>query len=486
MRYTNILLEYDRSKTLANYIDAVEKRMRQDRNAFTQWQQEADEGMGLADFAMDKFEAVDPTSKKMFVRYLVHWYATGSMRYLEDASKAHDAIMLFVKFANKIKSNNALYRKEMAAGETPTVTEISTDFSRMTFSEFLDLGDELGGVKSKAVMRREEEQVFYDTRQADLVYNGPDMKIVSLKSQEAANYFGRSTRWCTTSENDSMFDHYIQSGPLFVILFKGEDRRWQFQFETDQFMDERDEELHENAPLFKKVMKHFQKYLIDRFTAKHRDMPGMNIRFVENPSDEVCIAAVAENSSAIRVIDNPSDRVIKAAIEYHPNSIKNMIQQPEWAQELVVSMNGSYIKWVYEPTEKIQLMAIARDPSNINNIVKPSLAAQLAAVRADGYQIANIAHPSPEVQMAAVQQSTRSLQYIDYPDEAVCLYCVQKNGMSIAYLKGKQKYLTPEVQRAAVSNNPEAISFITNPTPEVQKIALKARSASLRLSREPY
>jgi hypothetical protein len=71
----------------------------------------------------------------------------------------------------------------------------------------------------------------------------------------ASCFFGRNTRWCTTSrdKNDNMFNAYAKDGPLFVILDKQSNKRWQFHFDLgqsmelrmqqNQFMDEKDHEV---------------------------------------------------------------------------------------------------------------------------------------------------------------------------------------------------------------------------------------------------
>jgi hypothetical protein len=72
------------------------------------------------------------------------------------------------------------------------------------------------------------------------VCNTEKMKIVKLYSMAASCYFGKNTRWCTTSrdKNDNMFNAYNDDGDIFVILDKANNRRWQFFFCTTITPDE--------------------------------------------------------------------------------------------------------------------------------------------------------------------------------------------------------------------------------------------------------
>jgi hypothetical protein len=79
-------------------------------------------------------------------------------------------------------------------------------------------------------------------KQAEVVYDGPDYKIVIPKTKEASCYFGMNTQWCTAAKNSyNAFADYNTSGPLYIILDKKNNERWQFHFgSAPQFMDETD------------------------------------------------------------------------------------------------------------------------------------------------------------------------------------------------------------------------------------------------------
>jgi hypothetical protein len=52
---------------------------------------------------------------------------------------------------------------------------------------------------------------------------------------------GSGTEWCTaTGKTRSNFDSYISSGPLFIFLKPGSNEKYQFNYETNSFMNEDD------------------------------------------------------------------------------------------------------------------------------------------------------------------------------------------------------------------------------------------------------
>jgi hypothetical protein len=51
-------------------------------------------------------------------------------------------------------------------------------------------------------------------------FDGKDIKIYKLKTQEEACYYGQGTKWCTAASKNNMFDYYNQDDDLYVIIPK--------------------------------------------------------------------------------------------------------------------------------------------------------------------------------------------------------------------------------------------------------------------------
>ena len=58
-------------------------------------------------------------------------------------------------------------------------------------------------------------------------------------------HLGSGTEWCTaTGKDDGYFLDYIKQGPLYVIINKNNPKeKYQFSYESNQFMDAEDSEI---------------------------------------------------------------------------------------------------------------------------------------------------------------------------------------------------------------------------------------------------
>lgn len=76
---------------------------------------------------------------------------------------------------------------------------------------------------------------------AYFIYEDDIWKVVIPKSYEASCYWGQGTEWCTaTRETDEWYKYYSKQGPLFININKQNGEKYQFHFESEQFMDKDD------------------------------------------------------------------------------------------------------------------------------------------------------------------------------------------------------------------------------------------------------
>jgi hypothetical protein len=99
-------------------------------------------------------------------------------------------------------------------------------------------------------------QEYADIKNPDIKYNvilnTDNIKVVQLLNNEASCKYGAHTKWCTTSENDNMFDYYNKQGKLYVIIPKHpsyKDEKYQFLLPNNHsinsisLMNEQDEPI---------------------------------------------------------------------------------------------------------------------------------------------------------------------------------------------------------------------------------------------------
>ena len=90
-----------------------------------------------------------------------------------------------------------------------------------------DLSDDSKPVRKQSKAKANLEKVYEDN----------EWVVYVPHSHEAARRGGEGTHWCTASENDYCYNYYSEDGPLYINVRKSDGAKFQFHFESDQFMD---------------------------------------------------------------------------------------------------------------------------------------------------------------------------------------------------------------------------------------------------------
>ena len=93
-----------------------------------------------------------------------------------------------------------------------------------------DLSDDFKPVRKQSNAKSNLEKVYEDGTWVVYVPH----------SHEASRRGGEGTHWCTASENPHYYNMYSKQGPLYINLRKSDNTKFQFHFETRQFMDSND------------------------------------------------------------------------------------------------------------------------------------------------------------------------------------------------------------------------------------------------------
>lgn len=175
----------------------------------------------------NKLEQADPTENKQYLSWLINVYLSGNLLE-EDIYKANEALTSFTKNKEKIpvEQRNINY-----------------------FSDLTTLFEVVAKYASNEEMSASEKEKIIKLEGAEQVYDSPNWKIIIPKTKDAACLYGKSTKWCTASQDSNRFDYYSKNGPLFILINKQitNDRdvfkKYQFHFESEQFMDTLDRRI---------------------------------------------------------------------------------------------------------------------------------------------------------------------------------------------------------------------------------------------------
>ena len=406
-------------------------------------------------------DEIDPTGNSKYTKWIVARFVdpNGGIRFIEDLSKLTEPMTRYARLTQ--------------SGAIPANSRDINQFKDMT--SFLNLMDQYAEKKTGREERQDEEQELIKSGQAVLYKDTGALKIMIPKTEEAAKFYGRGTRWCTAGDKDNRFDYYNKQGPLYDIIFRGSGVKWQFHFETGQFMDEQDLPLHPD--LVKSISGLFSE---DKWMSTVQRF-GRAIRYIDNPSEAMQMDAVEGNGNAIEYIKNPSEAMQLAAVSENGYAIRFIKNPSEAIQLAAVSENGYAVDYIENPSEAIQLAAVRDKWSAIRNIKNPSEAVQLVAVNNYAHVIEYIENPSEAVQIAAVDEDAYVIEYIKNPTEAAQMAAVKHNGYAIRYIKNPSE----AVQLAAVNENWRSIDLIKNPTEAVQMAAVKRNANAIDYIKNP-
>jgi hypothetical protein len=216
MRVQNLLVEYVR-------VDPkkLEQRLKQEY----EWQSlhpetAEDEGLTTPEGLARYLERFDPSPKSKYVNWMLQRYIQGGIVRLEDIGNG---------------VTQALERFE----ELKNAKKLGADAD---INKLKSLGD------LNALIRKFAEEKI-DTRKGrakdiKVVLDTDKYSILVPETYEASKELACDTDWCTAFPE--MYRQYSKQGPLYIITHKPSGNRWQFHFESEQFMDERDEPIEQS------------------------------------------------------------------------------------------------------------------------------------------------------------------------------------------------------------------------------------------------
>ena len=159
---------------------------------------------------------------KGYFTWLYNLVKTNQLK-TEDFYKVKEYLRLFDKFINKIPNESRDINKFKNLNDLYDVVK-----------EFKGGEDEISTSKTseiKDIKKNEVEKVFEDS----------EWLIMIPKTERASCLIGKGTQWCTAADqSNNMFDHYNQDGPLYVMVDKYNETKYQLHFESEQLMDAND------------------------------------------------------------------------------------------------------------------------------------------------------------------------------------------------------------------------------------------------------
>ncbi len=165
-----------------------------------------------------RFAEADPTVGKPHLSWVLRRYLAGRLP-AEDLYKVPETLQLFRRARRHLSP---------AARQLDTYADLPALWHAVApFAQRPSKRERVAGERERA--RAESHLLFED---AELVVAVP-------RTEFAATWWGRGTRWCTAAEKHNAFAEYDRTGPLVVFLVRG--AKFQFHAPSDSFQDDTDD-----------------------------------------------------------------------------------------------------------------------------------------------------------------------------------------------------------------------------------------------------
>lgn len=159
---------------------------------------------------------------KKYLQWIVNRYIKLEFK-LEDIPQLKEDLETFDKLKNKLPSDKK---------------DINRYKSLNDFYDVLEQHKE-EDTRSNKQKTKERRQELLKSGEAKVFYKDSEITVIIPETEEASCEFGKGTKWCTAARENNMFSRYHERGKMYIIQ-TSDKRKYQFHFETKQFMDERD------------------------------------------------------------------------------------------------------------------------------------------------------------------------------------------------------------------------------------------------------
>lgn len=213
------------------------------------------------------------------------------------------------------------------------------------------------------------------------------------------------------------------------------------------------------------VPSHYEFMLVDTEAVRLAAVKNTayNITLMEEPSVDVCMAAIYRQPSIIKEIKNPTEEMILIAILNGYYDAFMLVDNPSYELcRAVVFQNEYTIDWVTNPSDELLLHVISKETQYSNPIARCRT-------------FKNMTSFSNNVMRALVDKNYRNIQYLNQ-DTYMKEYALSKSPMSIKYIHDP----TYEMCMQAVSGHGGVLQYIENQTIEMCDVALNTSPLSFR------
>jgi hypothetical protein len=429
-------------------------------------------------------------TKGKYVRFLIEAFL--NEKFLKEdligglESTIGQAISLFDKYKHKLP-----IKKRSVYALNPETSEALYQSPGDLWNSVKQFQGELSG---KELKKEEQEQVY---RKTEFVYKDEEtgFQIVSPLTKASAKWWGKGTRWCTSAENNNMFNTYAKDSPLLIIMTASASttgngdklQLWKNNNEI-QFMDEADntvskEYIEQNWKFLEPICMWLKdlRFIPEKYITKESyeiavKQNGLALNYVpyELRTNELCELAIKQNGKALQWIpDKYIDyNLCEITVQSNGEALHHVPRKHITKElcELAVKQNGKALKWVPE------------------HLITPKLCE--IAVQQTGYTLRYVPMEfrTEKLCKIAVKNHREALYYVpkELKTKELCELAIKKNGWILQSLPTELK--TKELCEMAVKQNGKALKWVPEElrTSKICEMAVKQNGEALEFVPDEY
>lgn len=194
MRIQSILFEYNKG-AMISLGDKAKIAIDNDESEIAR---QTSKNQYFIDDLINLLDNADPTPTKKYTEWMYRMYYSqrGKLKLEDLVSVVADKLYLF---------HNLKTRGKITGAEA----DINT---YRTPNDFLDFVEQKSNETS--------EKKIQDRGDYDVMVDNASVRIIIPKDEASSKFWGKGTRWCTSGDNDNLFDEYSEKGNLYVIIPK--------------------------------------------------------------------------------------------------------------------------------------------------------------------------------------------------------------------------------------------------------------------------
>lgn len=248
-------------------------------------------------------EEADPTTKKAYVFDLFRIWMGDKDFLIEDIGKVGEELAVIVD-ARRTGLLKRLTPQQLQERRGQRIAQFIENGENL---RYITVARDIGWIAedinfwidtdpsiqaSRAEQARQEEEVFLRTSSAKILLNNERFKLVLLITEEAAKFYGRSTRWCTASQKMNQFNRYMQQNFMFVIFDRVHNTKSQIAVPRRiEFLDTELSELKKKAKIYRLENKVRKEWVNDEFIRLQRYMAQIT-EFRDEQDDSIDLSTL--------------------------------------------------------------------------------------------------------------------------------------------------------------------------------------------------